>query len=409
MFVLPTFFPWVIMPVFLHAADLHLGMRVTRFPQELARRLREARMAGLDRLVQIARDNKVDFLLLAGDIFDDLAVDSATARRAFEVLESLLMPVFVLPGNHDPLIPGGVWDRSPWNQATGGRLKVLRENEIVEAVPGVVLLPCPVRRKTSMDDPTAWIAQAPTNGSALRIGLAHGSLKTRDDLPLDDHLMARHAATDLKLDYLALGHWHSRQTFADRDGVERTAYPGVHEPMGFPGADQRTGWVPYSGAGRAEFRDRGEGEALLVNIVQAGASPEIQPVSVGHLLWQVEQHELRPGGVDLARLIDDVATREQLGNRLLRLKLTGVLDADSMLKVDDLRQVFHRYLLGELDMAGLHVEPTEEQMRAVAGQGVLRRLVETLLHQTKEGDLAQRPVAERALVILYQLAKESNP
>lgn len=396
------------MPLFLHAADLHLGMRVTRFHPDLARRLREARMAGLDRLVQIAKEKKVDFLLLAGDIFDDLAVDGGIARRAYEVLESLPMAVFVLPGNHDPLIPGGVWDRSPWKQAAGGRLQVLRETEMVEAIPGVVLLACPVRRKTSMDDPTAWISKSPETGSALRIGLAHGSLQTREDLPQDDHLIARHAASDLKLDYLALGHWHSRQTFADRDGVARAAYPGVHEPMGFPGADPRTGWLPYSGAGRAEFRDRGEGEALLVRLDHAQAPPVIEPVKVGHLSWQEECHEMRPGGEELARLIEEVATRDQPGNRLLRLTLRGVLDADSMLKVDDLRQVLDRYFRGELDVAGLHVEPTEDQMRAVAGQGVLRRLLETLLQKSKEGDPATRPVAERALILLYSLAKESR-
>ena len=65
----------------------------------------------------------------------------------------------------------------------------------------------------------AWIAQQAVDRGPIRIGLAHGSLRTRDDLPADDHLIARHAAHDLQLDYLALGHWHRRQLFAGPDGA----------------------------------------------------------------------------------------------------------------------------------------------------------------------------------------------
>src|SRR5262249_16578763 len=145
------------------------------------------------------------------------AVDNLTARRGFEMLDSLPMPVYVLPGNHDPLLAGGVWDRAPWNQRTGRSLRLLDQAAPV-AIGGATLLPCPVLRKTSLDDPTAWIAKAPRKNGSIRIGAAHGSLKRRDNLPADDHLIDRHAASDLDLDYLALGHWHGRCVVADREG-----------------------------------------------------------------------------------------------------------------------------------------------------------------------------------------------
>jgi len=142
-------------------------------------------------------------LLIAGDLFDDLEVDQLTARRAFEMLEAAPLPVYVLPGNHDPLIPGGVWDRHPWNKPAGNALCLLRERKALEVTPGLVLLPCPVFRKTSLDDPTAWLTDSPVGDSEIRIGIAHGSLKIRDDLPLDDHLIGRNAVDGLG--------WDSRQ------------------------------------------------------------------------------------------------------------------------------------------------------------------------------------------------------
>src|SRR5438874_1338271 len=143
---------------FLHAADLHLGLRITRFRTDIAKKVREARFQALERIRDAALERKVDFVLIAGDLFDDHAVDGEIAKRSFDLLESFPAPVYVLSGNHDPLLAGAIWDRSPWNTPKPRRLRVLREAAPVEAMAGVVLFPCPVFRKTSTADPTAWIA-----------------------------------------------------------------------------------------------------------------------------------------------------------------------------------------------------------------------------------------------------------
>lgn len=393
---------------FLHAADLHLGMRITRFDPEKAARIREARFTALDNMLAHAREQRVDCVLIAGDLFDDAAVDAQTARRAFEKLESLPMPVFVLPGNHDPLFEEGVWCRPPWNERLRRRVVLLDEQKPVEIGAGVLLFPCPVFWKTSMDDPTRWIVQADGKTSkTIRIGVAHGSLITRDDLDRDDHLIARHAANDLLLDYLALGHWHARQVFEDRDKVGRTAYSGVHEPMRFQGnGESQSGWIPYSGSGRREFLDSGQGEVLRVTIHSPGDPPSIEPVTVGHLQWRDEARDVN-SAEELDRLVRDVETKEHVERRLLRLKLSGVLDAASMLRLDELRTILSgRYLIGELDDSGLHIEPTDDEMSMAAGEGVLRRVLETLRQETGSEDPAARRVAERAVLLMYKIARE---
>ena len=387
------------MVAFLHVGDLHLGLRVTRFDPQTAKKVREARFHALDNILRAAQVRCADFLLIAGDLFDDHAVDNEVARRAFLMLEAASLPVFILPGNHDPLLSGGVWDRPPWNDPAPQRIRLLRSTEPVEAGPGVQLLPCPVFRKTSLNDPTAWIANYPRTDSAIRIGVAHGSLKVRDDLPPDDHLIARHAASDLQLDYLALGHWHCRQFFPGPDGVVRTAYSGVPEPF------RRTGWVPYSG-NRDDFLDAGKGEALYVRINRAGETPFIDPIKVGNLIWQEETQELKCED-DLSRIIGDIARRDRVEQRLLRLKLSGVLDAAAMLRLDELRDILEgRYLLGELDLSDLHVRPTEDQVREVAGEGVLRKMLEKLQEEAAGTEAEKSRVAERAILLMYQLAHD---
>src|SRR5207245_1624696 len=241
---------------FLHAADLHLGLRITRFEEGACSRIGEARFTALQQLREKAAKHRVDFILIAGDVFDDHSVSRTdVAARAFAILEGSQnsCPVFIIPGNHDPLVPGGVWDRDPWlRDQPHLRVHFLREATPV-SVPGtpVVLFPCPLKQRRAMEDPTQWIAQHPRNADqTIRIGVAHGSLNIMP-LPDDDHLIPANAAQQLGLDYLALGHWHKRYLHKSADGIERTAYCGTHEPMRFAMSNDglATGWSSFSSDG----------------------------------------------------------------------------------------------------------------------------------------------------------------
>ena len=150
---------------FLHAADLHLGMRITRFGEDACNRIGESRFTALQQLREKAKQLEVQFLLIAGDLFDDHSVSRTDAARAFGILESAAnsCPVFIIPGNHDPLVPGAVWDRDPWlRDQPHLRVHFLRNPEpiYVDGLP-VTIFPCPLRQRRSIDDPTAWIATHP--------------------------------------------------------------------------------------------------------------------------------------------------------------------------------------------------------------------------------------------------------
>jgi len=105
------------MPVkFLHTADWQMGMKALQ-AGEKAKEVRSKRYETAARIVELAKREAVDFVLLAGDLFEHHDVDEAVVRRTVTVLDSFgSIPVFVLPGNHDPLVAGGVWDRESWRQ-----------------------------------------------------------------------------------------------------------------------------------------------------------------------------------------------------------------------------------------------------------------------------------------------------
>lgn len=403
---------------FVHAADLHLGFRITRFEDSACKRIGEARFTALQKLREQAAQHRADFILVAGDVFDDHSVSRTdVAARAFAILEGSQhhCPVFIIPGNHDPLVPGGVWDRDPWlREQPHLRVHFLREATPV-MVPGlpVTIFPCPLRQRRAMDDPTAWIEKSPreSNDATIRIGLAHGSLNIMK-LPEDDHLIRPDAVERYGLDYLALGHWHKQSSHKTADGTVRTAYSGTHEPMRFPetAGDIATGWSSFSSDGDAErFRDEGHGSALLVTIDAPGASPQLERIETSQLRWSAEQREVT--GQPLGGLISDYSRRETPERTILRLALAGIVEPRAHARIDELKQIIeNRYHPGSsIDADSVLIEPNAEQLGEVVGAGVLKRVLDKLKEQANATDVTNKRVADHALKLLYRIAWEEQP
>lgn len=404
---------------FLHAADLHLGMRITRFEENACQRISEARFAALDQLRAQAIQHQVQFVVIAGDLFDDSNVSRAVAERAFMLFEGKDMPcpVYIIPGNHDPITPGGVWDRDPWTREQPTKHTYLLREAGPVHVPGlpVVLYACPLRNRNSIDDPTAWISNHPRvdGDKAIRLGVAHGSLNIMPNLPEDDHLIRKDAADHYGLDYLALGHWHKPFRYQSRDEAERTAYSGTHEPMRFPGlqSGMSTGWSSRSADGDGErFDDGGKGTALVVTIEEPGAPPSIETIEVGRLRWSAEERDLNRQS--LGEIISEFAGCENRERTLLRLRLTGVLDPERHARIDSVLRgiIINQYCPGSsLNAEGVLITPTPEQLGQMVGQGVLVRVLSRLQEESCSPDASVKQVADHALKLLYRIAWEAQP
>jgi DNA repair exonuclease SbcCD nuclease subunit len=403
---------------FLHVADLHLGMRITQFEESACDRICEARIVALENLRKKAVEHRVDFVLVAGDLFDDHGVSHNISETAFTLFEGKHMPcpVYIIAGNHDPITPGGVWDRDPWLRDQPIKQTHFLRDAVPIQIPNlpVTLFPCSLRARNSLDDPTAWIAQHPRQpgDGTIRIGMAHGSLKILPSLPDDDHLIRSDAADAYGLDYLALGHWHKPLRCKSADGGERTSYSGTHEPMRFPslGAAASTGWQPYTSGGDPErFADAGCGCAQLVAIEQAGARPQIETVEIGHLRWCTEHRDL--SALSIGELFGEFTDRAGRGQTLLRLHLRGVIDPEKYGRIARLREIVERryYPGSSLIEDQLLMEPSDEQLRAMVGSGVVARVAARLQEEKQSSDPAVREVAALALKELYRIVWEEKP
>jgi len=96
---------------FLHAADLHLGAPLkslgSRVDEATIARIRAKVNTAFERLVDAALREEVDFVVLAGDVYDTADRDpGARVRmlRGFTRLHEANIKVFMVHGNHDPLM-----------------------------------------------------------------------------------------------------------------------------------------------------------------------------------------------------------------------------------------------------------------------------------------------------------------
>ena len=83
---------------FFHLADLHLGIRVCEFS------LLEDQAYLLEGVLEEAKKQKPDAVLLAGDLYDRLTPPVEAVRlfgRFVSDLSDLGIKVFLIPGNHD--------------------------------------------------------------------------------------------------------------------------------------------------------------------------------------------------------------------------------------------------------------------------------------------------------------------
>lgn len=368
---------------FLHTSDWQIGMGATHVGHA-GDLVRQERLRAAERVVKAARDADVEFLLLAGDTFEHNGVDRPSVQQVGDILAAAGRPVYLIPGNHDPLTPGSVWGHPVWQAPN---LHVLRTPEAVD-LGSAKLFPCPLVEAHSRRDPTLLIT--PDGGNTLRIGMAHGTVEgVSDDL---DYPIARNAAQRAGLDYLALGHWHSYTAFADAQGAVRMAYSGTHEAT--------------------KFGERESGNALVVEIASPGAAPLIRPVRTGELTWCDVVRNLRTAG-EIEEVFEEIDGIERPGSALVRIRLSGLIFAADLPKLRQLRDITKsRFLFARMDDSGLRPAPDDSAWVDALPEGILREAALRLRELADPAFAGTRPAsttaetAANALIELYSLAQE---
>ncbi|GAH49465.1 unnamed protein product, partial [marine sediment metagenome] len=199
---------------FVHAADLHLDspfVGIQDVDEEIAERLREATFSTFRHIVDLCVEREVDFVLVAGDIYDsgDRSLRAQIRfRDGLRRLSAAGIPAFVVHGNHDPLDRWSAtlqWpeDAHIFGGKTVTRVPVEAEGDMIATVYGISYPTQEVRRNLATEFRR-------DEKDVYAIGLLHCNVGENTG----HEPYAPCSVEDLVragMDYWALGHVHNRR------------------------------------------------------------------------------------------------------------------------------------------------------------------------------------------------------
>lgn len=367
---------------FVHTADWQIGYRAAWIPGDAGALVRDARLEAIRRIGQVARDADAAFVLVAGDVFEHHGLKPDTVHKALDAMAAVQLPLYLLPGNHDPWSPHSLWRSRRWASEWPDNVVLLGDREPVEAPGGAWLFPCPLVRQHTLDDPTEHLSAELGPQGVVRIGVAHGGVTEilagmRGDEDPDARVneVSKDAAARGALDYLALGDWHSPLRVDDR-----TWYSGTPEPT--------------------RFIERDPGHVLVVEIAEPGATPTVEQVRTAGLTWLQQGFEL-DGADDVQSASAWLDGLTDKAKTLVELTLTGGLDATERAALDEaVERAAARLRVLRVSDDALHTRLGDDDLDAIATEGWVRDVIDRLRSDQPGGE---RTAADRALRLLWRL------
>lgn len=355
----------------LHTADWQLGIKFAFVESDRGARLREARFNTVRKIARLAKNERVDVVVVAGDVLDDNGVGRDTLQSTDDALAQFEpIPVVLVPGNHD----AGTADCALL------RLQVRKHVHIgINRAPiqlgADTLYPCPLLTRHQYEDPAEWIP-SDIGSDGVRVAIAHGGvldfgvgdceLPNRIDVP---RILGK------GIDYVALGDWHG--TFIYN---ERAWYSGTHEPT--------------------RFKEKDPGNVLLVEIAGPGAVPVITRIPVANTRW-VQQRLVFSDAGQVDELREYLERLPERGSTLLELSLSGHLPIKSKSDLELLLVEYNERLAYLRLEDNVLVQPTPEELNNFMAEGFIGEAVTELR-------AAEEPAARDALVLLYRLLQETH-
>jgi exonuclease SbcD len=179
-------------------------------------------------VIDAARDEGADLLLIAGDLFESSRVGGAAIDFVLGELSRATCTVVLLPGNHDCYDDASVYRRVDFEEA-GSHVHTLTslEGETL-ALPGLHATVWG-RAMADHDHSNRPLAGIPArSGDWWHLGIAHGLL-TADRSEQRSSLITPEEIEGSGLDYLALGHVHVFREVSQRSTT--ACYSGSPAPL----------------------------------------------------------------------------------------------------------------------------------------------------------------------------------
>ena len=354
----------------LHTADIHLGAKFSGLGNKGASQ-REQLRATFRNVIATAINERVNIVLIAGDLFDsnqqpqrnvDLVIEQ------FNLLGSNNIPICLIPGTHDSLDSSSIYRKINFEDKCPN-LKIFADGNMSwKEYPTLDLTVYGKPNLSNRSSMSPLKGLTRSTSTKFHIAMAHGSLYIPEKTAEDDHVFRLEEVQASGMHYLALGHWH------------RVYRCPAEPPAWYSGPPE---WIP----GQTE-----KGGVLLVSLSDSG-EVKVEPRMIGLRDYgevEIDMSEVQ----DLAKLrvrISEGANQ----NFVRRATLKGLRDAELIINPEELKaelaeKFFH------LDVTD-RSHPKSEEVTEDAERLIRNRFIKLMKEHIGGLDGEERDIAEGAL------------
>ena len=371
---------------FIHTADWQLGMTRHFLSPEAQARFSQARIDAIRTIGRVAHEEGAAFVVVAGDVFETNHLEPRTVRRAIEALREVGLPVFLLPGNHDPLDASTIYRSPTFEQHRPDNVIVLDDSVGRPAAPRVEVIGAPWTSKRALRDLVeAVVRDLEPSHDVARVLVAHGAVRdpmAGENPAAIDVSLAETAIAEQRIAYLALGDRHSTTNLG------------------------ATGAVHYSGTPEPTAHDECDAGNVLVVDLTDGRVSDVRTRRVATWTFQEKTFELdlHTGVQALAAWLEACPAKDRCAARVALFGTISLsIDADLQALLDR-----HRDLFGALEVygqtAGLVVRPDDDDFADLQLSGFVARAVDGLREKAATVG-AEQAAARDALGLLIRLSR----
>ncbi|OBA78734.1 DNA repair exonuclease [Mycobacterium sp. 1164966.3] len=374
---------------FLHTADWQLGMTRHFLAGDAQPRYSAARRDAVAGLGAVANDVGAEFVVVAGDVFEHNQLTPQVIGQSLEAMRAIGIPVYLLPGNHDPLDATSVYTGALFTAERPDNVIVLDRAGIHQVRPGLEIVAAPWRSKAPTTDLVAEVLDGLPPEPVTRVLVAHGGVDALDpdrDKPSVIRLASIEAALARgAIHYVALGDKHSVTRVADR-----VWYAGSPEVTNFDDIESDPGHV------------------LVVDIDEddprRAATVTARHIGRWRFITLRRQVDTNRDIADLDMNLDQLTDKDRT---VVRLALTGSLTVTDRAALDACLDKYAR-LFAWLGLWERHTDlaviPADGEFTNLGIGGFAAAAVDELVSTACADDAESAVDAQAALALLLRLA-----
>src|SRR5277367_163459 len=383
---------------FVHTADWQLGMTRHFLAGEAQPRYSAARRDAVADLRSLVADVGAEFVVVAGDVFEHNQLSPQVVSQSLEAMRAIGIPVYLLPGNHDPLDASSVYTSALFKAERPANVGLLDRAGVHDVRPGLQIVAAPWRSKAPTTDLVADVLSdlegLPSDG-VTRVLVAHGGVDVLDPDPTKPSLIRLAGLQDAlargAVQYVALGDKHSL-TQVDSSG--RVWYSGSPEVTNFDDVEPDPGHV------------------LVVDVdetdPQRPVTVDAQKVGRWRFVTLRRQVDSSRDIADLDLNLDLMPDKDRT---VLRLAMIGSLTVTDRSVLDACLDKYSR-LFASLRVweshSDLAVMPADGEFTDLGIGGFAAAAVEELVQAARDGDADTAGDAQAALALLLRLTDKGH-